>query len=338
MEEMFREAFESFNKINDSKQKEFILQYYNDTYKNSEKAQSINKEVNDYFDRVNSNSLDLQLYKKQGFSRNKWIEDKLELYDKDNPGSANEITNLVQDYHNKYLKVIGVENNIKPLNTSFTGIGKRIASKIFDKIFTENTYIDIIQTDEIYKKINTKNEPVFAIKRYFEEDIDSPYNEMFKKLGTAVVLRAQEKDKVNILKDKTSTDIAAIIDRTYTLAKCSYLIANNKMQPSEAIDGLIDFSTARVEAIIYNTAKKAGGQFGQKVGAALGTYFGPNGTAIGATIGKFIGERAGEFIANKISDGLNKIALYAKEKVGSFINKVGSYVSTSLNRIKFKLT
>lgn len=334
MKELFKQAFENFQKVIDIQHSPFILNYHEQTYQDIEKAKAVNDEVNAFFNRVDLNYQDIQAYKINGLSRNKWFEDKLEQYDKENPGLATEITNSVQEHHNEYLKEVGSEENIKPFNVPFTGVGKRIASKIFDKTFTENTYLDIIQTDEIYEAIDTKNESNVATKRYFEEKLDSSYDQMFKRLGTAVVLRAKETGKINILKDKTPTDIAAIVDRTYTTAKVGYKIANGEMQASDATDYLIDRGVARVEAIIHNTAKKVGGQVGQKVGAALGIYLGPAGTAIGSTIGKFVGEQAGEFVAKKISTGVKKVASYAKEKIGSVANTVASAVSSGWNCLK----
>lgn len=334
MKEIVNQAFKSFQKISDDQHEDFLLQFHKDTYQSDEKAQVVHDEVNAYFDRVDANYSEIQVYKEKGLSRNKWFEDKLDVYEKDNPGFATNVTNAIQEAHNEHLQNLGIDEKPQKVTAPFVGVGKRITSKVLDKSFTENSYFDFIQTEVVYEQLEADKEPDAAIKRYFEEKIDFPYDNTFKKLGTAAVLRVQEQGKVGILKDKSPTDIAAIVDRTYTTAKVGYKIATGEMQASDATDYLIDRGVARVEAIIHNTAKKVGGHLGGKVGAALGSYFGPIGTTIGATIGKFLGEKAGEFIADKVSTGVKKFASYAKEKLGAVANKVSSTVSSGINFIK----
>ncbi|MFK5710163.1 hypothetical protein [Lysinibacillus boronitolerans] len=334
MKEIFNQTLKSFQKLSDVQHNAFILQFYTDTYKDEEKANAVNDEVNAYFNRVDSNYLEIQDYKLKGLSRNKWFEEKLEQYEQNHPGFATDITNSIQEAHNKQLKDLGVEEDVQQISTPFSGVGKRIVSKVLDKSFTENAYLDFLQTDVIYDTVQADAEPELATKRYFEEKLDSPYDKTFKKLGTAIVLRVQETGKLDILKDKTPTDIAAIVDRSYTTAKVGYKIATGEMQASDATDYLIDRGVARVEAIIHNTSKRVGGQVGQKLGAAVGSYFGPAGAAIGAKIGKLVGEKAGEFVAKKISTGVKKVASYAKEKVGSFVNTAVSVASSAWNTFK----
>ena len=329
---IFDEALMSFQKVDDVNHDQFIQKFYEQTYQNVEKAQEVHNEVNDYFERVDSNYKEIIQYKEKGLSRNKWFEEKLAHYEQLSPGSANEITNAIGAAHQKHLKNYDVESLQKPVTVPFASVGKRIIMNSLDKSISENTYITMLETEQLFSNTESQNgDP--ATMRYFEETLDVPYDTSFKKLGTATVLRVQESGKVKLLEDKSPTEIAAIVDRTYTTAKVGYKIAKGELKASNATDYLIDRSVARIEAIVHRKAKEYVGKLGMHIGAALGSYFGPIGAAIGGTVGKVIGEKAEKFVAEKVTGGIKKVASYAKEKVDSIVNSIASTVSSVVGKI-----
>lgn len=335
MKETMTEIFKDFLAQKEEQYETFLQKTYEDTYQEAEKGRAVYQEVNDYFDRVETNYADILTYKEKGMSRNKWFEDQLAGYEKQSPGVAAHVVNAMQTSHAETLLDLGAEQKQAPITAPFSGVGKRIMAQAFGQTVTESSYVNVLGTASTFEQMVGATEAEPATKRYFEEKLDSPYDKTFKKVGTAAVIRVKESGKVKFLENKTPTEIAATVDRVYTTAKVGYKIANGDMQASDATDYLIDRTAARVEAGIHMAAKKVGGQLGEKAGAFVGAYFGPAGAAVGGMVGKVVGEMAGEVVAKKVSQGVQKVASVVKDKVGAVANKVGSAISSGLSRLKF---
>lgn len=331
MSTIFEKAFTAFAEAT-GREQQFIRAYYEETYGDAAKGAAAYDEVQAYFSRVQQNYDALQAYKQTGKSSAKWFEDQLTKLEQNMPQSAALVVNAMQDGHHEQLRAIGVETDDEPFTQSYSGVGKRIATQLTRNVIEQHTYMNMLQTEEQFEALEVKGENP-AVVRYFNEQLDSPYDQTFKELGTAALIRVQQTDKIDVLKEKSPTELAAIVDRTYTVAKIGVKIATGDMQPSDATDYLMDRAYAQVETIIHHKAKEVGGNVGATVGAAIGAYFGPVGATVGGVVGRFVGEQAGAVVAKTVTTGLKKVVTYAKEKIGAVANKIGSAISSGVRSL-----
>lgn len=331
LKELLQQAFQQLEKTEDTQQALFIEDYYKETYQDESKATSVYEQVNTFFKRMTTNHEAIQTYKQKGYTRNKWMEEKLSYYEQQHPGVAASIVNTLQKNQADSVQSYGIEQEAAPYTAAYSGVGKKVAMQLLNDNLTAHTYVEGLKNEQVYHQLETDASSDAATVRYFEAPLDSSYDELFKQVGTAVLLRLQKTGEMKWLENKTPTEIAAIVDKTYTYAKVCYKIAKGDMQASYATDYLIDRGVALLETLLHEKAGEVGGKMGEKVGGAIGAVFGPVGKAIGATLGKVTGEMAGHLIGEKLIEGVHKITSYAKEKIGAVANRLATAVTSKFN-------
>jgi len=204
-------------------------------------------------------------------------------------------------------------------------IGERLKRSTVESI----DYFALSAEEQDQTTINLSEEDRKHLEEYFNREIDDPNDRDFKKILTATLI--SEKNKGNPkFKDMSATELAIMSDRAAEYSKMSYKVAQGKMEAPSMVDRLIDRAASYVTVILKNGLPKAGGRIGEVVGASLGTIFGPKGMYIGAQIGKSIGQAAGKSVASLFSQGVKKVAEYAK----SFSTTIITGVSKTYEFVK----
>lgn len=137
----------------------------------------------------------------------------------------------------------------------------------------------------------------------------------------------------DILKDKTSDEVAILVDRGLTTSKLAYKVANGEINQIDAVEYTIDRSVSVLNSIVVATTTKYGGQVGTFLGSKVGAIFGPVGAIFGAKIGNIVGKYAGRAVGTLINKGVSMVASAAKsvvKSIGSGIKAVGSTIASWL--------
>lgn len=294
----------------------------NETGVDERKAKDIVSNISATIKVIDKNHKDLQKAKKEGKTRREWLQEKLEdtlkQYDKNKIEEYIKTIKESLDRANKEIRIEVFGDNIQssntPSNYKHSTIGFKSITNDFQNQIKSNTILEAIITgNEPPSTTSTRQNEIQAIKKYFEEELDSDYDIKIKKAISIATDIAKTKNLLSSqLKDKTPDEIAIIVDKGLTSAKLAYKLANNELNTIDAIEYTIDRNTAILNSAITRTTTKYGGLIGGKIGGWIGSIFGPTGTIAGTSIGRTIGKYAGHKIGSLISQGAKTIASTAK--------------------------
>lgn len=136
------------------------------------------------------------------------MEEKLSYYEQ-HPGVAASIVNALQKTQCDSVQPYGIEQEVTPYTAAYSGVGKKVAMKLLNDNLTAHTYVEGLKNEQVYRQLETDASSDAATVRYFEAPLDSSYDELFKQVGTAVLLRLQKTGEMKWLENKTPTEIAA---------------------------------------------------------------------------------------------------------------------------------
>ena len=307
----------------------------------TDKSKQIVDEISSTIDLIDKNYQDLKLAKQNGKSRSQWIKDKI---DSSVENYSDEIRDLfikeLNNSINESNKEIGLdlfENDLKLsktlTNDKYDGLNEQVIINNLQEQIKNNTILGSIISENGVFSIDVKHNEIQAVKKYYEEKLDSNYDKAFK---TAVLVSVDIAKSKNLLpplfRNKTSEEIAMIVDRGLTTSKVAYKISTGELNSIDAVEYTIDRNTAILNSVIITATTKYSGEIGGRLGATIGSIFGPTGTVIGTTIGTIVGKYAGHKIAELINEGVKKVANVAKSIVKDIGNKIGS-VSSKLRDI-----
>jgi uncharacterized protein YcfJ len=336
MKKIFKDTFRNFEGVGEEKLDSFIKNELTSIYKDSGEASHVANELNVFFDRIDTNFNEIQEGKKQSIATTRWLQNKLDGYEEVSKEIPVEIVKALNISNAENLSILMQERVGGDLLTKeYSGHSKKIlTTKVLD-IVTEDVSLDILKTENVFNNLNgIMDEEVVSIKKYFDIELDSPFDKSVKKVGTVAAIKIQKTGKFKLFNDKSPIELAAIIDKTFTVSKIGYKIAAGEIRASDATDYLVDRGAARLEAVVHNTCIKFGAKAGARIGAVVGSVFGPAGTAVGTAVGTVVGEIAGKYVADKVGAGIRKVASKAKKFVGAVANKVEEKISSFTSGIK----
>lgn len=308
-----------------------------------EKAKKIVDDISRTIDLIDTNYQDLKKAKEEGKNRTEWLRDKIGENLKDYSDDKKEdFIKEVKNSLDSANKEIGIEIFDKDLNLSrplksykYDDLNSKAIINDFQEQVKNNTILGAVINENGIFKIDTKHQEIKAVKQYFEEKLDSPYDKNFKKAISVATEIAKDKDLLpKQVKNKTPEEISMIVDKGMTSAKVAYKLAKGELNPMDAVEYTIDRNTAILNSAIVTTTTKYGGAIGGKVGGFIGSVFGPAGTIVGTTIGTVVGKVAGHAVGKFISTGVKKIASVAKSVASSIGSGIQSVVSTIGNGLK----
>lgn len=329
IKDIFKDTFHTFEKKGEENVDVFVLNELTSIYDDKDKAKEVADEINSFFDRIDENMKEIKEGKEKSVSTARWFQNKLDDYQVIAKDLPQELLGRLTEVNNESIGDLINEPFIREVDTiEYESIGKKIVSSKIIDLVKEDANIGIINNEITFDSLGEiVDTEIKSIKKYFDVEIDSPFDKSIKKVGTVAALKVQKTGNFKPFNDKSPTELAAIVDNTFTVAKVGYKIATGEIRASDATDYLIDRGAARLEAVVNQTCVKYGAMAGAKIGGVVGSVFGPAGTVVGTAIGKTVGAMAGQYVATKIGEGTKKIATKAKEVVGNVANKIGTTIS-----------
>ena len=290
----------------------------------------------------NNNYREIQEYKKKGLTTSHWLRDLLDkvtsLFSPE--GRSLLITSIKNALNKSNLELTNTGQKmteiVRPLETDdFTGHHRNIIAENFMDELKINSHIKTIIMEEGMTFQNDKWEgkksihidniissdpipsfptPIPDVLEYFEETFDSNKDDGIKEvIATGNVI----KQKLENLKNPLSTEkITQIADGGISAAKVIYKVGTGKLDPTEAMDYIIDRSAAILGTVTKTMCEKIGEKAGAIVGECIGSIFGPVGTVIGAEIGIKVGRFAGKVVGEvMVVSAVKKVATFAKNVI-----------------------
>lgn len=187
---------------------------------------------------------------------------------------------------------------------------KAIVKEIGDDL-KENTIFGALSFEEGFKlRIDNDHKEVKVLNDYFKSSFDSDVDTDIKKVVSTATVIAKEKGFVSgkYWDNKSPSDIANIVDDTMTKAKLAYKVSTGEFEPMDAVDFMIDRTTARISTVISQKCIEVGTATGSAIGGAIGSIFGPAGTAIGSTVGAVVGGVVGKVAGTVITKGIEIVS------------------------------
>ncbi len=324
---------------------DFLYQILKDSnvYATEDEIKQTVLQISTTIDAISLAYRDIQTYKEKGLSLNIWLRDNLNKTIQTLPqaeqDSIIETVKLAMNTGNVELfkQLSNGETNINVIanlaSHSFTDINKTSIANNLKEELKLNTLLSAIALENI--SVDNHHQSA-VVQRYFDSPLDTKTDRDVKKVVAAAVEIAKKKNLLSDeLKDGSTTQIAATIDAGLTTAKVAYKVGQNKLEPIEALDYLIDKTAARVIAVVDTTCKTVAGNVGASIGAAIGGVFSPAGAVLGAKVGRVIGVAGGHQVAQIINGGVRLVASTAKtvvrgvcETAGGFQFKPGQFSKT----------
>jgi len=307
-----------------------------------EKSKLLVDDVTDTIELIDKSYKDLKNAKENGETRTQWLQDKVDVVVKDLSSDAKnkfvqEIkTNLDISNNDMLIEVFDetVDLSKKLPNSKYEDLNKKVIIDDFNRQLKDNTVLGAIINEDGTFKIDAKHKEIKAVKKYFEEDLDSDYDKQFKTVVSVAAEIAKNKDLLPpSLNDKTTEEISMIVDKGVTSAKVAYKFANGELNAMDAVEYTIDRNTATLNSAIVIATTKYGGVVGGKVGGFVGSIFGPAGTIAGTAIGTVVGKFAGNFVGGLINKGVKKRASVAKSVASSAVRAVKSVGSSVVSGV-----
>lgn len=326
--------------------KEFIFGHLKDErfFSNDQEILEIVEDIDRTINRIDENHREIIEYKSKGLATSRWIEDKIDelrtQYQMEDSSDLPKIFDLSMSEVNlrnlsEVLNITNTANGLPLESYLFEDLNKKaVSNKIADSLQHSTLIQTTILGEGIANTLKPSDQIIVPLKEYMESTIDDARDGEIKKIVTTAFVKAKKLGVVKHLEDKDPTVIASIVDNGLTQVKMAYKIATGEINIPEAVDYLIDRTTARVEAVIKSTCRKAGGFVGEKVGLAIGSVFGPVGSAVGGMAGRVVGEFVGERIGEKITKGCRKVAEKTKEVCRDVYQGAKEFVSSAWSGVK----
>lgn len=306
------------------------------------KAKETVEIISSTIDLIDKNYQDLKKAKDSGKSRKEWLLEKLDeqvaTYSELDKNKLVENIKISLDNSNQEIgtQIFNEDLNLtkKLPNNNYDGLNKQVIVDNIQEQIKNNTLLGAIVYEDGAFKIDENHKEIEAVKKYYEEKLDSKYDLAFKKATSVAFDIAKENNLLpDILKDKTSDEVAILVDRGLTTSKLAYKVANGEINQIDAVEYTIDRSVSVLNSIVVATTTKYGGQVGTFLGSKVGAIFGPVGAIFGAKIGNIVGKYAGRAVGTLINKGVSMVASGVKsvvKSIGSGIKAVGSTIASWL--------
>lgn len=298
------------------------------------------KVISETIDNIDKSYKELKSAKEAGQNRIEWLRDKIDkqisAYLQD---EKNHIVSEVKNALDSSSTDIGTElfgedlkltKQLPSLN--YEGLNKQVIIDDFQEQIKNNTLLGAVVYEDGQFKIDENHKEIEAVKKYYEEQLDSKYDTTFKKAASVAFDIAKEKDLLpKKLKNKTPEDIAMLVDKGLTASKVAYKVANGELNQIDAVEYTIDRSVSMLNSIIVSTTTRYGGQAGEFIGSKIGSLFGPAGAVAGGVIGRVVGKYAGKVVGDVVNKGVKMVASGLKsvvKSVGGTIKSVGSKIAS----------
>lgn len=287
------------------------------------------EEVHDFFVRVEENHKDLLHNKEKGIPTKSWLQQRLTVYSEEQPTFVHDLLENIE--REIFLEVVdtstSTETEVKR-GTAKSGVYSLM------ELLKLNTNMTIVDNEDFQTGVSDiLNSEVRVIQESIRANIGDSFDIPVKEFITLGLLKVQEKSTDLTLQSLNASQIASMVDSSYTTLKVGYHLANGSMKMSSVTEYLVDRTASRIEALVCSTLKRTGEKTGAVVGRIIGGVLGPTGAVLGGFIGTSIGGMVGEKIGEKISEGIQKMVPIAKEKINQAFGKVSSAIGNGLNKI-----
>jgi len=310
---------------------------------NVDEAKVTVEKISSVIDLVNNNFTSLQQSKVQGKSRTTWLTERLEetinKYKIENKEEfISEIKGSLQLANQKIGENVfdSYLGDLSPLlSNKFEDINKIAIVKNLQEEIQTNTLLGAVIVEGGIVVLGDNVTEIKAVKEYFEAELDSSKDALFKKAVATLTLLAQKRNLIHSHNsDYTPEELAMIVDKGVTEAKVAYKLAKGELSPIDAIEYTVDRKVVILNSAITTTCSRVGGKIGTKLGAAIGSVFGPSGTLIGGRVGDVVGKKAGYLVGKYIGEGVKKVATVAKKIAKNAWNSIKSTVSNVTSTVK----
>ncbi|MGB1262408.1 MAG: hypothetical protein ACPG52_05810 [Cognaticolwellia sp.] len=347
--EQFSEVYEQINELlpEGVPPKELTEELVNFLQKNTtlnvDETRLTVEKISSTIDLINHNFASLQQSKEQGKSRTSWLVERLEetisKYDIDNKNELiSEIKDSLQLANNKIGENVfdSTLGDLSPLfSNSFDDINKIAIVKNLQEEIQTNTLLGAVIIENGAVVLNENITEVKAVKEYFEAELDSSKDALFKKAITTLTILAQKQNLISLGNSSdTPEELSMMVDKGVTQAKVAYKLGKGELSPIDAIEYTVDRNVVILNSAITTTCSRVGGKIGAKLGAIVGSVFGPSGTLIAGRIGDVIGKKAGYVVGKYVGEGVKKVATVAKSVATNAWNSVKSTVSNVTSKVK----
>ena len=301
------------------------------------------EKISSVIDLINNNFFSLQQSKLQGKSRTTWLTERLEetinKYEIMNKEEfVSEIKGSLQLANQKigenvFDSYIGDLSQV--LSNKFEDINKIAIVKNLQEEIQTNTLLGAVIVESGIAVLSDNFTEIKAVKEYFEAELDSSKDILFKKAIVTLTLLAQKQNLIHLHdSDDTPEELAMIVDKGVTEAKVAYKLGKGELSPIDAIEYTVDRNVVILNSAITTTCSRVGGKIGTKLGAAIGSVFGPSGTLIGGRIGDVVGKKAGYLVGKYVGEGVKKVATVAKSLATKAWDSVKSTASNAYSSAK----
>lgn len=287
-------------------------------------------EVHDFFTRIEENHHTLLHHKSKGMSTSTWLHQQLAVYEEEDSNFLTELLiTILQDMD------IETQKGTFGLTSQSGKTGSKSAVRSLFEAITLQTNLQIVSFEQFQKDVpNIVKSEIRAIQEAIKSNLGDPFDVPTKEFITLSMLKVQETSMDETLQSYRASQIASIVDSSYTILKVGYHLANGSVRMSDAMEYIVDRTASRLEALVHSTCKRASEKTGAFVGRIIGSAFGPAGVLLGKFVGTAIGGMIGEKMSNMISSGIHKIAPIVKEKINQGLEMVGGMIDTGVTKIK----
>ncbi len=331
----FHKILSEYDKSKDKSKTDILYQVLEE---NKYKPQEIVDNISNTVDAIDRNYRSLIDAKKQGKTKERWLEESIDsiieankIDDKDIfvADIKNGLSHANIEIGNKLFSDIPQEQLSKPLsNTSYKDLNKKAIINNFTEEIKTNTFFDLIINSHAPHTEDFKEIP--TIREFYEDKILSENDKkVITVVATAGVI-ARDKGLIKEFVGKTDNDIARIADKTLFYSKLAYKVAKNDITPVDYVECVVDRKVAIVKETIENGVTKFGTLAGARIGTAIGSVFGPAGAVTGAVIGTAVGALAGTAVGKVINKGVQVVADAAK----TLIRKGAEMLGKAANKVK----
>ncbi|WP_226643137.1 hypothetical protein [Mesobacillus subterraneus] len=330
---------------NDSLEVDQILSQHLTAYgvfESEEKALSYLHELDEHLNQIDKDFFSLREAKRNGYSRSQWLMKELEHSFENVPDRKNEIIEAMKKglsgSNNSLFYSLFHENEVisNQLNDyNFEGLNKSAVIKDFLKDIQDNTVLHtLLLSQQENKGENNETNGNKTLQDFFTQGLEGSSDRLVKKVTTSGLLIAKKKAWIPSLEGKTDDELALLADKAVNMVKVAYKVAKGEINPMDAVDHLIDKTTAAVCTTVKRTCELGGAKIGKAVGTYIGSLLGPAGSIVVGQIGENLGTLAGNQVGHFISSGIEKISTKTKEIVRDTYETVKSKASQAWSKVK----
>jgi hypothetical protein len=325
---------------------DFLLQILtqSNVFQSEAEAKTVIEDVFKTVDDINAGYKEIQDYKSRGLSSAIWLRDKIDRAVNHLPQSEQDAvidaTKKAMNNGNcellKLSKKLTDEEQPTQLvpvldSNSFRELNKTAIVQNFKEEITLNTMLGNINSKGLTLEINSNYKEIKAVKDYFEGQLDSNADIIFKKVVATGVEIARRKDFLSkSVAKKSTTEITVMVDRAVTTEKIDYQVGRGLIDTNTAIDYLTDRNTSIVGVAIIETCQQVGANVGEAIGRTIGSLIGPISSEFGAFVGRTVGYAGGRAVGQFINRGIEKIANTAN----TFVEKAKSLYEKGKEKLK----